>query len=57
MLNFEEDFTPAAKPADVPAFLRKESSAPVGADVVDAPAPETQRVRAADKRKIGRAHV
>ena len=34
MLNFEEDFTPAAKPLDVPSFLRKESAAPVGADVV-----------------------
>ena len=30
MLNFEEDFTPAAQPLDVPSFLRKESAAPVG---------------------------
>ncbi|MFP5418055.1 MAG: ribonucleotide-diphosphate reductase subunit beta, partial [Gammaproteobacteria bacterium] len=48
MLNFEEDFTPAAKPAQVPAFLRKES-APAAAD--DAPA-QARRVNAADKRII-----
>ena len=54
MLNFEEDFTPATKPADVPAFLRKEA-APVGADVAADPAPQTQRVRAADKRIINGA--
>ena len=36
MLNFEDDFTLAAQPQplDVPSFLRKESAAPVGADVV-----------------------
>ncbi|MGK2951786.1 MAG: ribonucleotide-diphosphate reductase subunit beta [Thiobacillus sp.] len=56
MLNFEEDFTPAARPMDVPAFLRKESAAPIGADVVDAPAaPQTRRVQAADKRVINGA--
>jgi len=55
MLNFEEDFTPAVQPAiDVPAFLRKES-APAGADVADAPAPQTRRVQAADKRVINGA--
>src|SRR5512143_1890124 len=56
MLNFEEDFTPAARTAEVPAFLRKESTAPVGADVVDAPvAPQARRVQAADKRVINGA--
>ena len=55
MLNFEEssegnkDFTPAAQPLDVPAFLRKESAP--DADAAD-PAPQTQRVRASDKRII-----
>ena len=52
MLNFEDDFTPAAQPVDVPAFLRKESAA--AADVAD-PAPQTQRVRASDKRIINGA--
>src|SRR5574340_793848 len=55
MLNFEEDFTPAAKPLDVPSFLRKESAAPVGADVVADPAPQARRVQAADKRVINGA--
>ncbi len=59
MLNFEEDFTPAAKLADVPSFLRKES-APAGADVVADPAPRQaestqRRVQAADKRVINGA--
>ncbi|MDP1535036.1 MAG: ribonucleotide-diphosphate reductase subunit beta, partial [Rubrivivax sp.] len=57
MLNFEEDFTPAVQPAiDVPAFLRKESTAPA-AHVADAPAvaPQTRRVQAADKRVINGA--
>jgi ribonucleoside-diphosphate reductase beta chain len=55
MLNFEEDFTPATQPVDVPAFLRKESAAPV-ADLDDAPAaPQTRRVQAADKRVINGA--
>jgi ribonucleoside-diphosphate reductase beta chain len=54
MLNFEEDFTPAAKPLDVPAFLRKESA--TAADVAD-PAPRPvessqRRVQASDKRVI-----
>ena len=52
MLNFEDDFTPAAKPADAPAFLRKEPAA--AADVAD-PAPQTRRVQAADKRVINGA--
>ena len=61
MLNFEEDFTPATQPVDVPSFLRKESAAPVGADVVDAPAAprsvesSQRRVQAADKRVINGA--
>jgi ribonucleoside-diphosphate reductase beta chain len=56
MLNFEEDFTPAAKTVEVPAFLRKDSAA-VGADVTDADtsAPESLRVRASDKRIINGA--
>ncbi len=56
MLNFEEDFTPATQPVvDVPAFLRKESAAPVGADVVADPAPQARRVQASDKRVINGA--
>jgi len=56
MLNFEEDFTPATQPVvDVPAFLRKESAAPVGADVAADPAPQARRVQAADKRVINGA--
>jgi len=57
MLNFEEDFTPAVQPAiDVPAFLRKESTAPA-AQLADAPAvaPQTRRVQASDKRVINGA--
>ena len=55
MLNFEDDFTPATQPVNVPSFLRKES-APVEADVAEAPvAPESQRVRASDKRIINGA--
>jgi ribonucleoside-diphosphate reductase beta chain len=55
MLNFEEDFTPAAKTVDVPAFLRKESAAPVAAVAVADAAPQTRRVQAADKRVINGA--
>src|SRR5512139_3934267 len=49
MLNFEEDFTPAA--------LRMAAAAPMpAADVADAPAaPQTRRVQAADKRVINGA--
>ncbi|MES2369055.1 MAG: ribonucleotide-diphosphate reductase subunit beta [Pseudomonadota bacterium] len=50
MLNFEEDFTPAARTVDVPSFLRKESAAPVAE-----PAPQARRVQAADKRVINGA--
>ncbi|MHB1091430.1 ribonucleotide-diphosphate reductase subunit beta [Thiobacillus sp.] len=53
MLNFEEDFTPAAGPVEVPSFLRKESTAPVAAAAE--PAPQTRRVQAADKRIINGA--
>ncbi|MFZ3174496.1 MAG: ribonucleotide-diphosphate reductase subunit beta [Thiobacillus sp.] len=56
MLNFEDDFTPAAIPMDVPAFLRKESAA--AAEVANlAPPVESsqQRVRASDKRIINGA--
>jgi ribonucleoside-diphosphate reductase beta chain len=55
MLNFEDDFTPATQPIDVPSFLRKESAAPVGADVAAEPAPQTRRVQASDKRVINGA--
>ena len=60
MLNFEDDFTPAAKSVDVPAFLRKDTAATdtnmASTDVADAPAaPESQRVRASDKRIINGA--
>ncbi|WP_018506633.1 ribonucleotide-diphosphate reductase subunit beta [Thiobacillus thioparus] len=50
MLNFEEDFTPAARTVDVPSFLRKESAAPAAE-----PAPQARRVQAADKRVINGA--
>ncbi|MBD3811547.1 MAG: ribonucleotide-diphosphate reductase subunit beta [Betaproteobacteria bacterium] len=53
MLNFEEDFTPAARTVDVPSFLRKESAAP--AAPVAEPAPQARRVQAADKRVINGA--
>ncbi|OHE61556.1 MAG: ribonucleotide-diphosphate reductase subunit beta [Thiobacillus sp. GWE1_62_9] len=54
MLNFEEDFTPAARTVDVPAFLRKDSAAEE--TVADAPvAPQARRVQAADKRVINGA--
>ncbi len=53
MLNFEEDFTPAARTVDVPSFLRKESAAPV-APAAEA-APQARRVQAADKRVINGA--
>ena len=60
MLNFEDDFTPAAQPVNVPSFLRKDA-APVGAAVAAAPAVDDQadltqqRVRASDKRIINGA--
>ncbi|TXH76430.1 ribonucleotide-diphosphate reductase subunit beta [Thiobacillus sp.] len=53
MLNFEEDFTPAARTVDVPSFLRKESAAPTAP--VAEPAPQARRVQAADKRVINGA--
>ena len=53
MLNFEEDFTPAARTVDVPSFLRKESAAPV-VPAAEA-APQARRVQAADKRVINGA--
>ncbi|MBU2641837.1 MAG: ribonucleotide-diphosphate reductase subunit beta, partial [Gammaproteobacteria bacterium] len=51
MLNFEDDFTPATQPVNVPSFLRNDAVS-VAADVADEPAPQTQRVRASDKRII-----
>ena len=55
MLNFEEDFTPAASPCDVPAFLRKESAPEVPTADAPAVAPQARRVQAADKRVINGA--
>ena len=58
MLNFEEDFTPAAGPVEVPSFLRRESAAPVADTAASAPGAiesGTHRVQAADKRVINGA--
>ena len=57
MLNFEEDFTPAARTVDVPSFLRKESAAPAAAAEAAPRSVEssTRRVQAADKRVINGA--
>jgi len=56
MLNFEEDFTPAARTVDVPSFLRKESAAPVAAEAAPRSVESsTRRVQAADKRVINGA--
>ncbi|OZA10841.1 MAG: ribonucleotide-diphosphate reductase subunit beta, partial [Hydrogenophilales bacterium 17-62-8] len=54
MLNFEDDFTPATQPVNVPSFLRNDA-APLAADVAEEAAPTTQRVRASDKRIINGA--
>src|SRR3569832_2750268 len=56
MLNFEEDFTPAARTVDVPSFLRMDSAAPVAAEAAPRSVESsTRRVQAADKRVINGA--
>ncbi|MDP1863748.1 MAG: ribonucleotide-diphosphate reductase subunit beta [Thiobacillus sp.] len=56
MLNFEDDFTPAAQPVNVPSFLRKDA-APVANTpaVTDQAELKQQRVQASDKRIINGA--
>ncbi|WP_296892327.1 ribonucleotide-diphosphate reductase subunit beta [Thiobacillus sp.] len=55
MLNFEEDFTPAARTVDVPSFLRKESAAPAAEAAPRQAESSTRRVQASDKRVINGA--